>query len=106
MATQAKAEKKQEGECNHSSKQDYLYLVLTMRQGEQHGLSSCDMEHGHVQKMEGVMFPADRFQDVPQLYLWSYPFLSAGILCLDHALGPGSDIPSTVISITLKDQLA
>jgi hypothetical protein len=39
-------------------------------------------------------------------YLWGYPFLSAGCLCLDHALGPGSDIPSTVISVTLEDQLA
>lgn len=39
-------------------------------------------------------------------YLWSCPFLSARSLCLDHALGPGSDIPSTIVSITLKDQLA
>lgn len=61
---------------------------------------------GISRRWRASCFPADRFQDVPQLYLWSYPLLSAGILCLDHALGPGSDIPSTVISVTLKDQLA
>lgn len=39
-------------------------------------------------------------------YLWGHPLLPVGGLCLDHTLGPGSDVPSTVISITLEDQLA
>lgn len=39
-------------------------------------------------------------------YLWSHPLLPVGCLCLNHTLGPGSDIPGTVISIALEDQLA
>lgn len=48
---------------------------------------------------------ANRPQE-PPTYLWGHPFLPVGGLCLDHTLGPGGDIPSTVISITLEDQLA
>lgn len=91
--------------CNYSSEQRELSLLSTdYETGEKHGLSSWDTEHGSVQ-VERSCFPADRSQDAPQPYLWSYPFLSAGILGLDHALGPGSDISSTVISIALEDQL-
>lgn len=39
-------------------------------------------------------------------YLWGHPLLPVGGLCLDHTLSPGSDVPSTVISITLENQLA
>lgn len=39
-------------------------------------------------------------------YLWGHPLLPVGRLCLDHTLGPGSDIPGTVIGIALEDQLA
>lgn len=39
-------------------------------------------------------------------FLWGDPFLPVGCLCLDHTLGPGSDVPSAVIRIALEDQLA
>lgn len=39
-------------------------------------------------------------------YLWGDPVLPVGCLCLDHTLGPGSDVPSAVIRIALEDQLA
>lgn len=42
-------------------------------------------------------------QQIP--YLWGHPVLPVGCLCLKHTLGPGSDVPGAVISITLEDQL-
>lgn len=46
VATQAKAE---------GVNRENELLVLIMRKDEKHGLSSCGMERGHVQKVEGVM---------------------------------------------------
>lgn len=38
-------------------------------------------------------------------HLWDNPVFPAGSLCFSHALGPGSDIPWTVISVTLEHKL-
>lgn len=38
-------------------------------------------------------------------HLWDNPVFPAGSLCFSHALGPGSDISWTVVSITLEHKL-
>lgn len=39
-------------------------------------------------------------------YLWGDPVFAYGCCSFEHTFGPGWDVPCTVISITLKHQLA
>lgn len=38
-------------------------------------------------------------------HLWDDPVFPVGSLCFGHTLGPGSDVPRTVISVTLEHKL-